>query len=196
MKERNSGALEAEFARVRREHRSALRMRFARANLGSSVIRVFAKGTKPGLLQVLQSLPVDELPSLNRQGFEAWFDAQLERVSKELRKLNAENVRLQPGLKWGHAAKVLALYVRDLVAHSRYFDDRIARRIEPWLYVPVDGIVIRRLRRLGIRFGFSEIRQINSRAKFLRVQECMGAAAAKAGVPRVWFDDNWADRQE
>lgn len=190
------GALGAEFDRIRREHPAAIRKRIIRACLGGSVIRVFAQGTKPGLVRVLERLPVDDLPTLDRTAFEAWYSVQLERVARELRKLNAGNPRLQPGLKWGHAAKVLSLYLRDLVSHTRYFDDRTAQRLESWLHVPVDRIVIRRLRNLGVCFDFRGIREIDSQAKFLQVQQCLEAVAAPMGVPRVWFDDNWADRQD
>ena len=196
MKSHAAGALEVEFERIRREHRDALRKRIVRATLGGSVIRVFAQGTKPGLARVLEQVPVDDLPGLDQKRFEEWFEVQLERVARELRKRNHKNPRLQPGLKRGHAVKVLSLYLRDLVAHTRYFDDRAARRIERWLHVPVDRIVIGRLRCLGVRFEFRGIREISSRAKFLQVQECLEEAAVRIGVPRVWFDDNWADRQD
>lgn len=189
-------ALEAEFVRIRREHPAAIRKRIVRACLGGSVIRVFAQGTKPGLLRVLESLPVDDLPALDRTEFEAWYRVQLERVARELRKLNVGNPRLQPGLKWGHAAKVLSLFLRDLISQTRYFDERAAQKLEPWLHVPVDRIVIRRLRNLGARFDFQGIREIDSQERFLQVQRCLEAVAAPIGVPRVWFDDNWADRQD
>jgi hypothetical protein len=44
---------------------------------------------------------------------------------------------------------VLSLVVRDLVLFSRYFTEDQARRIGPWLYCPVVGIVIDSLRRVG-----------------------------------------------
>lgn len=193
---RRDGDLAEEFRRIAGEHRMALRARFARANLGASVIRVFASGTKPGLLRVLRELPVDDLRRLERSGFRAWYRRQLEKVARELRKRNRDNVRLQPGLKWGHAAKVLSLYLRDIVLHSRYFPDATARRVERWLYVPVDGIVIRRLKELGVELPFGSIREIDTAAKFELVQGRLDRAARSARVPRVWFDDIWADREQ
>jgi len=42
---------------------------------------------------------------------------------------------------------------------------------------------------------FSKIKEIDSRAKFYEAQKQLSSAADTAGIPRVWFDDNWGDRQ-
>ena len=39
------------------------------------------------------------------------------------------------------------------------------------------------------------IREIDSARVFWGLQDRMGAAAAAANVPRVWFDDLWGDRE-
>ena len=159
------------------------------------MIRVFRAGTKEQVLPLLGSLPIQELRSLGRSQFEDWYAYHLGRIARSINRLNARNPRVQPGVKWGHSAKILSLFLRDMILHTRSFRDSQVRRLSPWLPVPVDGIVIRRLRRLGVHLDFSAIRGIDSRAKFLSVQELLGLAAAEAGVPRVWFDDNWAERQ-
>lgn len=41
------------------------------------------------------------------------------------------------------------MLVRDLVLFRPYFSEEPARRIEPWLYCPLVGIVIDSLRRVG-----------------------------------------------
>jgi hypothetical protein len=89
---------------------------------------------------------------------------------------------------------VLGLYVRDLVLFSRYFSDDDVERIAPWLYCPVDSIVIKRLRFLGEQPGVCLISGIDSASRFRRIQDKLGQAAAAVGVPRAWFDDNWGDR--
>jgi hypothetical protein len=81
------------------------------------------------------------------------------------------------------------------VNYSRYFTDAEAAVIVPWLYSPIDGVVIRRLGRLNGPLPFRKIKDIDEPEKFYRVQDLLGQAAAKVGVPRVWFDDNWGDRQ-
>ena len=88
-----------------------------------------------------------------------------------------------------------ALLMRDMVLSSRLFSDAEADRIAPWLYTPIDSIVIKRLRKLGVDPGFNLIKDIDTAEKFYGVHDVLGQAAKKVGVPRVWFDDNWGDRQ-
>lgn len=159
-------------------------------------MRVFAKGTKPGLFKTLQALPVDELPKVVKQGgFNKWYEEQLEKIASEIGVLNSDNLRILPGLKWGHAAKVLSLFLRDLVEYSRYFSDHDAKAIARALHVPIDSIVIARLKTLRVKAPCRQIKDIDTRESFYKFQNIIEAAAKAVDVPRTWFDDNWADRQ-
>ena len=159
------------------------------------MIRVFAKGTKQPLMEALVALDVEALPGLGDQAeFRRWFVHALGRVARRLKRTNHDNTRIMPGYKWGHATKVLALYVREVVLNSRYFTDDDVTRIEPWLYVPIDGVVMDHCRDVGVDPRVRRIKEIDSSAKFFRVQELLSGPAERAGVPRVWFDDAWGDR--
>jgi hypothetical protein len=85
--------------------------------------------------------------------------------------------------------------VRDLVLFSRYFNEQETARIERWLYCPIDGIVMDRLRLAGFDPGFNLIRQIDE-AGFWRIQDALSIAAEEVGAPRVWFDDVWSERRD
>jgi hypothetical protein len=61
--------------------------------------------------------------------------------------------------------------------------------------VPIDGVVIRGLKALGIPPPFTKIKEIDTREKFYWVQYALEGPARSVGVPRVWFDDIWADQQ-
>jgi hypothetical protein len=87
---------------------------------------------------------------------------------------------------------VLSLFVRDLVSYSRYFEADVVRQLEPLLYCPIDGIVIDRLRRLGVDPGVRRIREIDEDV-FWSIQARLQEASDAAGVPRVWFDDIWSE---
>jgi hypothetical protein len=181
-----------------RFHRSREAPRYwsARSATGPSVIRVFVAGTRPALLNTLVRLPVEEIPRLRtKQEFEGWFELQLGKIGRTLQKENEDNHRVQPGLVWGHGAKVLAIYLRSLVLHSRYFPDRIVNRVRSWLFIPVDSYVIKRLKRCRVPPPFSKIREIATRRDFYFVQDLLAERCAP-GVPRVVFDDSWADREE
>lgn len=191
-------ALDDEYRRIAAAHRAATRHFTARSCIPPSVTRVFAPGTKDVLLPVLAAIPVDELPALGGLAeFRAWFERQLDVVAAAILRLNPPAVRpgIHPGYKWGHASKVLALYLRDLVLYSRYFSDADVERVAPWLYCPVNSIVMKRMRELGERPGVFQISGIDSPSRFWHVLDTLGAAAARARVPRVWFDDNWGDRE-
>jgi hypothetical protein len=181
--------------RVRHERSTAsIRHWCARAATGSSVIRVFAPRTKELLLRELINVPIEEMAHLkSRAEFELWFEQQLELVATAIAKLNKSNKRVQPGLKWGHSAKVLSLYLRDVLLHSRFFSDDVVARVKPWLFVPVDSRVINRLKELGFRTPFRQIREIATREQFYVVQNCL-VAGCDPGMARVVFDDVWADR--
>ena len=177
-----------EFRRIKEEHPKALRMRAARVVLDGSVVRVFEKGTKAKLIPVLHGMQVDGLIELSDEGdFRRWFEGQLEMVASKIKECRSHS-----GYQWGHATKILNLYLRELVLNSRYFAEEAAKRIEPWLYTPIDRIAIENLRRLGISLPFKYIKDIDSRDKFFDLQRELGRAAEQAGVPRVWLDDNWA----
>lgn len=188
--------LVTEFERIQDHHRTAIRMAAARTILGASVIRVFEKGTKQRLLPLLVDIPVDGITNLSDKfEFKAWFEEQLDLVAKEIRIANPNNSRIHPGYKWGHSAKVLNLFICQVVLGSRYFSDSEVCHIRPWLYIPIDGIVIERLRKMGLRLPFTKIKEIDSPEDFHLVQDQLERAAIEVGVPRIWFDDVWGDRQ-
>src|SRR5512135_2328938 len=85
-----------------RRARQALRHWAARGATGGPVIRVFVPRTRPALLAHLVRLPVDELSALrSKASFERWYESQLRKVARTLRKSNQHNPRVQPGIQWG-----------------------------------------------------------------------------------------------
>jgi hypothetical protein len=185
-----------EYHRIEKKHAQALQMYAARVVLGPSVMRVFVAKTMDDIRPLLGNLPVKKVAKLKSQAeYRAWFNANTQVIAESLALKNARNSRVNPGLQWGHATKILALLMRDMVLSSRLFTEVEAERLAPWLYAPIDSIVIKRLR--GLRFdpGFKRIKDIDTAEKFYGVQGVLGAVAKKVGVPRVWFDDNWGDRQ-
>jgi hypothetical protein len=148
-------------------------------------------------LAALGRVQIDLLARLTSEGqFTAWYEKELRRIAAAIRRKNKRNHRIHPGYKWGHATKVLNLFVREIVLQSRYFTDRQTVRLSRWLYTPVDSVVIRRLREMGLRPQFRNIKSIDTSRKFYAVQQWLRKAAKPVGVPAVWFDDNWGDRQD
>jgi hypothetical protein len=185
-----------EFKRIKARHKRAICIRAARVVLGSSVIRVFNSDSKDRLLRILKGVNVSGLLNItSEKKFKNWFELELDRLGTAIEETNKDNNRIYPGYKWGHATKVLTLYVREVVLNSRYFTEEEVSKISPLLFVPIDSVAIRRLRKLGIKLSFSAIKDIDTPDKFYNVQRLLGEAALEVGVPRIWFDDNWGDRQ-
>lgn len=187
--------LQNEYLRIRDDHHDALQARAARVTLGSSVIRVFSPGSKEPMLRHLWRIDLGHLSSIRTQAeFRAWFVKRLGALALVVKKINQENPRIHPGYKWGHSTKVLCLFIREIVLCSRFFDDRLTDRLAPLLYIPIDGVVIDHVRRLGVPLSLRKIKHIDSAEKFFGVRDLLGEAATRAGVPRVWLDDVWTER--
>lgn len=185
--------LVVEFHRLAGKHKEALLCRAARLILAGSVLRVFEAGSDHDMYPVLVKLEVDRLPGLGGQEeFRHWFEVALGRLARAILKKNRDRASIHPGYKWGHATKVLTLFLRELVLSSRYFTDAEARRIEPWLYTPLDRVALRRLNAVGYPTVWA-IKDIDTPKLFYRIQNDLGEAAAVAGASRIWFDDNWLD---
>jgi hypothetical protein len=187
--------LEKAFTRIREEHAAAIQVRSARAVLGSSVIRVFHPGTKYPLLDKLASLDIKSLKSIRTQdAFRKKFEQHLNQVHNTVRRLNVGNGRIHPGGKWGHCTKVLCLYLREIVLHSRLLPDAVVARLQHYLYVPIDTIVLKELKRVGAEVPFRRIKDLATAQHFYLLQDLLGEAARRKHVPRIWFDDVWAVR--
>jgi hypothetical protein len=139
--------LEVEFGRIKRDHGAAILKMTARSALPPFVTRAFQRKTKDALVELLGTMPIGEITALDSEAaFRVWYERQLDRVAACVLTLNPPRIRpgIHPGYHWGHAAKVLALFVRDVVLFSRYFGDYEVGRIAPWLCCPVDGVVLKR----------------------------------------------------
>ena len=188
--------LVGEFQRIKDRHSEAVRKRAVRVVLGPSVIRVFEKKSTDDIRPVLEAVPIDELLEIKKESeFRDWFNKHLEKVKEAVSVKNSSNPRIGEGYILGHCTKVLTLYLREIVLNSRYFDDVETNRIQYLLYAPIDSINIDRLEDLGCSLPFNAIKEIDTKEKFYHVQDALGRAAAQVGIPRIWFDDNWGDRQ-
>ena len=185
-----------EFSRIKTDHKQAVQIRAARLVIGPSVGRVFVKGATKKIWPVLRDMDLCGLAKIQTQKqYKEWFEGKLKILAKKIKKTNPNNTKIYPGYQWGHATKIFCLFLNDMVLHRDYFDVKTAKRLIYFLYAPIDGIVIRRLKKLGIRLDFSLIKEIDSADKFYGIQEILEKAAKKAKAPRIWFDDNWGDRQ-
>ncbi|MDD5458332.1 MAG: hypothetical protein PHF37_02940 [Phycisphaerae bacterium] len=188
-------SLEEKYRHINENHKKAIRSRLARSTIGSSVGRVLEKGSKEQVWPILEQLPVDEIIHLqSEQDYKNWFENQLNVLAKKIHETNNGNTRIYPGYKWGHATKILCLYLHDIVMHREYFLKNDIDKVKYWLYCPIDSQIMSTLKKCGVELGFDRIKKIDEAKKFYDIQDMLGTTAKKVGVPRIWFDDNWADR--
>jgi len=185
-----------EYQRIKENHEKAVQIRIARVVIGPSVGRVFVGGSKDQIHSVLKNMDLSGLVQVKTQEeYKKWFESNLEVLAKKIKETNPNNTKIYPGYKWGHATKIFCLFLNDMVVHRDYFNAKTAKRLIYFLYAPIDGIIIKRLKKIGIRLDFSLIKEIGSANKFYGTQQILEKAAKKAKAPRIWFDDNWGDRQ-
>lgn len=190
------------FERIGKEktHSDSIRRRISKTALGS-LQRSFTSETNKKLKEHLYGkVEVKDLINYGSQeDYEKWFKKQLSDVAKLINKTSPESKKpyIYPGYQWGFAAKALSLYLRDIVEHSRYFDKKITeterKRIRDWLYTPLDNTVLECIRKLGIKRFPRKIKDIQFEKQFFDIQNTLEKTAQTAGVPKVWFDDIWAN---
>jgi hypothetical protein len=195
IKSSNVLSLKKEYRRIKENHRKAILKRVAKVCLGSSTVRVFKHSSQ--IKERLQNIDVEELLKIQSEGnFKKWFENELDKLTKVIPKTTSRSKKITDGArKWGYGAKILNLFLRDIIFHHRYFTEKDANRIQYFLYVPLDSILIERLFKLGEQLSFKRIKDIDTPEKFYTVQDRLKHAAREVGVPRIWFDDNWVDRQ-
>jgi len=190
-------SLEEEFKRIKENHRKAIIARVARVCFSGSTGRVFEGGTSTKIKKVLLNIDIDHLLNIkNQEQFKKWFETNLDSVFNAIPEKTSRSNTIGIGARrWGYATKILNLYLRDMVENCRYFTYEQAERVIKFLYVPFDRIVTGKLQDSGVPLPFSQINEIDTPDKFYSVQNLLEECAQKAGVPRVWFDDNWGDRK-
>jgi hypothetical protein len=186
--------LTRKFIAIRKDHFNNLIKISATVVLGSSVIRVFRPHSKAKLEKALSGIHIDYLQKVRSQRqFDAWYYRVLDRLSKVLKRTNPQrlNSRIYPGYKWGHSAKVLNLFLREIVENRRYFKDATVNRIRNYLYVPIDSKVIKAIVNTNTNIGVRKIKEIDSKKKFDEIQKVLRISANQAHCPMIWFDDVW-----
>jgi len=185
-------SLQACFGSIRNpaRRRTLWRGTAARAVTPGSVMRVFWPTTRMFVVDHLVTLDIDGLPRLGGQkAYRRWFVREVHRLGHTIDLLNRYNEAIRPGVVWGHAAKILNLYVREVACYRPYFSRRQADRIESWLYVPIDCEVLENLSLCNAPQEPKRICDVATRRQFFRIQQAIGLAARQERCRRIWFDD-------
>ncbi len=184
------------FAELKAKQRGDTATRIAKVVTGGSVIRVFNKDTTKDLVSALKQIKLDTFARCQNQvEFDRFFFRALDQIDAAILIRNEHNKRLGNGRKWGHASRILCLFLRDSVFYSRYFEGNVARRLQQFLYMPVDSKVIKHLRACGAPITPQKIKEIDSEEEFRRIQNLLALAAKRANAPRIIFDNVWSEEE-
>lgn len=187
------GRLAQRYLDLAKTDRNATVLRVAKIVTGASVVRVFDKGTARRLVDALVLLDLEKFAQCKTdEEFDKFFFLSLDQIDEAIDKRSRRNDLLGEGRKWGHASKVLCLFLRDLVLYSRYFRDDEVRRLQNLLYMPLDSVVMKHLRSCGVSIKARQIKDISSCDEFQEIQRIFTVAAKHANVPRILFDNVWS----
>jgi len=193
-----------EYQRIKDHHRQAIIIRVARVCFSGSTGRVFPKAENKNeksantiMKETMATIDVDTLPAIKTQEvFKEWFEKKLDLVTNVIPVMNSHGKKINDcARKWGYGAKILCLFLRDMIENCQYFNIDEVEETRKCLYVPIDDIIIKKLTECGVTLSFNKIEEIDTPEKFYYVQDILQKVAVEVGVPRVWFDDNWGDRQ-
>lgn len=196
-KKRICRRLKKEYKKIKNKHDDTVVQKTALIVLGSSIIRVFKRGTKKDIVKVLQRISIDDMKRAckSKNRFKKWFIQKSQRVDRVLRP--RKRMPKKESRRWAHATKITSLYLRDLLCQcSKKFTKTSYDHIEKMLYMPLDGIVLAALKKLckeykcGIEIPNS-MSGLNKKQQFFDIQDCLRCHADKVGVPAIWFDDIW-----
>jgi len=149
--------------------------------IGPSALRGQGKGVLKASQKFLTSLSLDRVPASGEAQFRVWLDWQTELL---LDKLPIK------GRPWGAARKAINLFLRDAL-YNQYLCARFnLGRIEPWLEIPLDGVVARELKREAGRGGLPRWRGLKylKADESARFQAFASERARELGIERVHLD--------
>ena len=106
--------------------------------VGASTVRGQPSGTADACREFFSRIDLTKVPRRSQALFDKWLNDQTRRLQRKLP---------NPDRPWGIARKTLNLFLRSCF-YNRFLCERYRLdRAEPWLEVPLDGVVARGLRK-------------------------------------------------
>src|SRR5688572_7715832 len=170
---------------------SWVKKRICKIVLGSSVIRVFVEGTKYSLLKCLDNIPIDEVIKIQSQtAYDKWHYKQVNKVYICLKSQRGNTKRIDndEGLKFGHATKIVNLFIGHLIFYSPYFKKKHTKCVYNFLHVPLDSKVFDALRVCSEQQVPSTIKEV-TKETYYSIQEEIRQHAVAYKIPPLCFDD-------
>lgn len=168
-------------------YKKCIKRRIIKIILGSSVIRVFKKGTKKDVVRTLEGINLDELKFiLTSRNYDEWQRKQVNKLYTTLIKMNA-NLK---GLKWGHACKIFNLYISHIIFYSQYFDDlKLINKIKYFIHAPIDSKVLKVLNNTKNFKSLPKSLSLMTEAYYVEIQAEVRMISNKYNCPPFYLDE-------
>ena len=113
----------------------------------------------------------------------------MDKIYNCLRSFEANVIKLtESGLRYGHATKILNIYIGLLVFYSTYFDPKQVNTVKHFFHVPLDSKVFKDLRRCSVKNVPKTIKDIDE-TSYYRLQKLIREAALKQNLPPFYLDE-------
>lgn len=172
-------------------YRKLTKQRVGKIILGSSVIRVFVKGTRDALLSCLDKIPAENVIYLQTQKeYDQWHYRQVKKVYTCLRQQrgNVSRIGNNAGLEYGHSTKIVNLFMGHLVFYSPYFKKKDIKTISSFLHVPLDKKVFDALRACNMQAVPRSIKKVDKKT-YYKIQGEIRESAKNYNLPPLYFDE-------
>jgi hypothetical protein len=154
-----------------------------------AMARLFRAGKHQALQEELfQKLKPSQLASIRtRVDYDSWFVRTIE--SDNWKRFSRNGLAKD---RWAYFAKLVNIIVYEIVSNRELFDETAWKRLQPFLHIPVDTIVLRHL--CGMERTFPNVKRLKGMSKetYLELQSATRRLARKYKVPPIWFEAAWS----
>jgi len=188
------------FAKIKRNYRAFQLKYVSRAFATSSTLRMLRKWKHDDIRELMRT-SLGNCRVLYRSNSQPRFDRDLKSLIDSVRKKSRHFKRKQHRkICFGHAAKLVNLYIKALVSRRDVLNPRNANHIAKYAHVPLDRIVLKRVLQDFPELDSKKAIKRNMAIKDLDeehytvIQEKIRVSAHKVGMKPLDYDLWWAVR--
>jgi hypothetical protein len=153
-----------------------------------AIARLFRKGVHDTLEHLLLGKVQPEMLARlqTRADYEKWVEDTVEDPCwAVVSRWPCESIR------WAHIAKVLNILAYEVLANRELTAEADWQRLQSWLHVPVDRLVMRHLKGIDTRFNMRSVLKGMTKVEYQQIQAAIQKLALEQGVPPIWFEAAW-----
>jgi hypothetical protein len=172
---------------------SLIRRRIKFVTEKGSMARLFPKGTNHILQEELFRLlkPSDLAQIQTREEYDNWLVQIVELDCWE--KYSRHGLDIE---RWAYFTKLINIIVYEIVSNRDLVSEVDWKRIQPFLHVPIDKIVMNHLAKIDSNFPSLDDLEGDlkgmTKEKYWQIQDGIRKLAKTYRVPPIWFEAAWS----